>query len=1293
MRKSLYLTLIIISLFFTSSLVGTVGNTENAIHVQPLPSITARTNEGGNPLFVTFVWHQHQPSYLDPTTGYYEQPWVFMHGINDYPKMAQLMIDRPTINATMDMTGTLLRQLVDYADHTAKDRLIEMVLKQNAELTDDEKYFLFGPYPGGNLFDINGQFLVNKFKSVDNIRSNYSTWTDNEMNAAKVLFFLKWMNEEFVEGNTTLAALADKNNDADPDVTPYTHADVEYIVEAGYDIIEQVIPMHKQLVDNGQLELVTTPLAHPIGPLLLDTRSELDTSINKATAMPTGNTMWPEDLDEQIDRSNELFNDLFGRYPQGIWSPEQAVSPALIEHYTKYGIEWSITAPEQLAKVPGRSSGEDDLNQLYKVDNADHSDSMFFVYDDTELSDKVGFNYASFENQTEAVEDFMNVLYRKYTSFKDEGGDPRLATLGMDGENAWEWYPDNANQFRNELYDAIVQAQEDGWLKTTTVSKYIDEYGSSITVDHTLKTGSWINGDFTTWIGESLENRYWDELIDARTHLVSVNATLNETARANAWDSVYLAEGSDWFWWAGADQDSGNDEKFDWAFKSLLRSVYYWSGMDDEELLTSKPFLYEQLKPLSSYERDPSGESSITIDGAVTAEDEWDAAGYLRDPDGGVMEAGDDPANIISDLYVGYGAPNSDLFIRMDMSDYLTLESWNNIFFAVYFSGTGDAVTNIRTRYGTSSTTSAGFPIAFEVGVNITDLTEGVVANVNIFTANGDETFSATNFTAQVAFNGILEFAIPVDGLNAGPESTLQMAFEASASNTTVLTHKDFAPNDGPIQLTLPPAGISGELVYLHEDAIGDETGSAGPVGSTGGLQYGQNAAFEPYSGLFDLTTFAVYHDSTKEETIFEVGIETITNPWGSPYGLSHPGILIYIDQDRIPGSGGTVGVEASSADIDEFSAYEWAVQAGGWEVSWNFYSPELNDDGYPTATAASAGVNMRMVVDPNEGFVRITIADSAIGFTVDNSMGFIVATFSNDGYSPNNIRQTAANAADYKMGGQSDSTADPNVIDILTPGTVDQLSLLSNYKEAPLTYAKMTAVGEGITGEYDFVPPKIEQIFFNDGLAKDVLTNRADGSIVNVSMVTDEVLGGIWAYNSNGQLIGVSPKEKNYVQFFLVEGTHVVEIRATDLAGNIAVNTYTITVNDGYAPDINDFKHIPTSPAVGDYIKVHADVTDTHLQSIAVLYSTDNSTFQNKAMAADNSQYENGYSSIVIKYQEGMDLFIQIKAIDENGNTRLSEVRQLDFSADSDVESTPFSWMFILPLISIPILRRKILR
>jgi hypothetical protein len=92
-------------------------------------------------------------------------------------------------------------------------------------------------------------------------------------------------------------------------------------------------------------------------------------------------------------------------------------------------------------------------------------------------------------------------------------------------------------------------------------------------------TGSWIdeNGslpgvDLGTWIGEAEENRAWELLGRTRDVLTRERAT-PETVPA-AFEAVYAAEGSDWFWWLGADQESGNDEEFDELFRLHLKNVY-----------------------------------------------------------------------------------------------------------------------------------------------------------------------------------------------------------------------------------------------------------------------------------------------------------------------------------------------------------------------------------------------------------------------------------------------------------------------------------------------------------------------------------------------------------------------------------------------------------------------------------------------------------------------------------------------------------------------------------------------
>jgi hypothetical protein len=130
--------------------------------------------------------------------------------------------------------------------------------------------------------------------------------------------------------------------------------------------------------------------------------------------------------------------------------------------------------------------------------------------------------------------------------------------------------------------------ERDAEIRTVTFSEYLD--GNPIRgiqahpVEgqervHDLFPGSWIDEsasapgvDWGTWIGEEEENRGWELLKQAREFLQRKGATA-ETAPA-AFQSLYIAEGSDWFWWFGGDQDSGKDETFDDLFRQHLKNIY-----------------------------------------------------------------------------------------------------------------------------------------------------------------------------------------------------------------------------------------------------------------------------------------------------------------------------------------------------------------------------------------------------------------------------------------------------------------------------------------------------------------------------------------------------------------------------------------------------------------------------------------------------------------------------------------------------------------------------------------------
>ena len=97
-----------------------------------------------------------------------------------------------------------------------------------------------------------------------------------------------------------------------------------------------------------------------------------------------------------------------------------------------------------------------------------------------------------------------------------------------------------------------------------------------------LFAGSWISHNFAIWIGHPEDNRGWDALhadprVPRRRGAVAAGTTRRRSAEA--WEEIYIAEGSDWFWWYGDDHSSALDALFDHLFRKHLRNVYTLLGL------------------------------------------------------------------------------------------------------------------------------------------------------------------------------------------------------------------------------------------------------------------------------------------------------------------------------------------------------------------------------------------------------------------------------------------------------------------------------------------------------------------------------------------------------------------------------------------------------------------------------------------------------------------------------------------------------------------------------------------
>jgi alpha-amylase/alpha-mannosidase (GH57 family) len=169
-----------------------------------------------------------------------------------------------------------------------------------------------------------------------------------------------------------------------------------------------------------------------------------------------------------------------------------------------------------------------------------------------------------------------------------------------------------------------------------------------------LHSGSWVDGNFTTWIGDPAKNRAWDLLTTARQVLAN-HPEATEENNPDAWEAMYAAEGSDWFWWFGAGHSSNQDAVFDQLFREHLAALY--------EAL-NEPVPVEIRRPIEVHTGQGSHEPSSFIHPVVDGngnEQDWDKAGRI---DIGGARGTMHQSSTVQRLW--YGVDHLNLYLRLD---------------------------------------------------------------------------------------------------------------------------------------------------------------------------------------------------------------------------------------------------------------------------------------------------------------------------------------------------------------------------------------------------------------------------------------------------------------------------------------------------------------------------------------------------------------------------------------------------------------------------------------------------
>lgn len=553
------------------------SSSEGAVQTAPV-SLRVR------PLYVAWLWHQHQPLYRDPASTNerrsYRCPWVRLHAIRDYYSMAAVAGEHD-VHVTFNLTPVLLRQIDDYLLHGATDEALDLTRCPAEQLTKAQIEEVLSTFFDADWH--NQVYIHPRYRELFEQRTAGARFSRQDIRDLQMWFNLAWFGHEFrsgdvrlITGDTVTVAHFVRQQRG------FAHEDLLAMVEDQYTILRAVVPIHRALQDAGRIEISTTPAFHPILPLIIDTDSAY---IDRPGTSHPAQFSRPEDAEAHIEMACRDYLCRFGRRPAGMWPAEGAVSAEAVQMIGREGVAWLTTDAGVLARSGlwgYRASDPDVLCQPYRASDDDPSVAMFFR--DTDLSDGIGFRYGQYADATAAAEDFVRAIETKFLDRLNDDDD-RVLTIVLDGENAWGGYRDDGRPFLHELYKRL---SSDSRLKTVTFSEYLFGNPTRGIAPHPvdplarvyeLATGSWIDEpgsspgvDLGTWIGEPEENAAWNLLGQARSAVGRTAA--DPPAVERALQSLLAAEGSDWFWWFGSDQESRNDAAFDELFRAHLRGAY-----------------------------------------------------------------------------------------------------------------------------------------------------------------------------------------------------------------------------------------------------------------------------------------------------------------------------------------------------------------------------------------------------------------------------------------------------------------------------------------------------------------------------------------------------------------------------------------------------------------------------------------------------------------------------------------------------------------------------------------------
>jgi len=557
---------------------------------------------------VSFLWHLHQPAYRT-ADGLSHAPWVALHAGGTYTTLARAIEATGGRGQVLNIVPTLLEQLLAYRNKTVTDPVIDAIVTPASELTAEQREVLlaWGVH-------VNPRQLQRYPRLAELARRSQTQPSNGRLESRFGPGDLRDLQVLFVLAQAGAQAWSDER------LAPLFHRGRNFGAEDHQTMADWLLAQPAELVElwrrvgrlNG-VEISTSPYAHPIMPLLIDT-AIVSESWAPFPAPEVPEFQHPEDAVWQLERGLEFMR-RHGFNPSGCWPPEGSVSSDAVAVYSGAGVRWLVTDEGILERSLGRPlrNGGNAEKELYQPWHAPGGGPVLF-FRDRQLSDAIGFQYGGWHDEGVAALDFVRRLEELARTLPHDA----CITIALDGENPWLYYPEGGERFLRELFGRL---NENPSGLTPMTFDHAADTASPARLER-LHPGSWINSIFATWIGHYEKSHAWEVLAAVRTALAG--------AGGEPPPSLLLAEGSDWFWWLGDDNPTALAPLYDSIFRRHLADACAQAGIE------SPVDLEIPLKTETMLQRVPVSDawSPPRLDGLVTSYFEWSMAEWIAGADG-----------------------------------------------------------------------------------------------------------------------------------------------------------------------------------------------------------------------------------------------------------------------------------------------------------------------------------------------------------------------------------------------------------------------------------------------------------------------------------------------------------------------------------------------------------------------------------------------------------------------------------------------------------------------------------